>query len=117
MLNKGVLVELNKEQLKELGGYKKGECFILNDFSETILLLKPENGKKHEYFIPALEKNNPNLPHISFAIYAFLRQEGKNRTELIITQEGTGQHSFFVGDSIHKVYETLSEIIKLNLCK
>lgn len=112
-INKGVLVELNREQLKQLGAYKKGSCFILEDLSETILFLKPEKAKKHEYFIPSLQTSL--LQHLSYAIYAFLHQEGKDRTMLLITDDKSGVHEFFVGEDIYSVYGKLSDIVKLNL--
>lgn len=112
-MNKGVLVELNKEQLKGLGEYKNGYCFVLEDLSETILFLKPKNGKKHEYFIPSLHRSL--LQNLSYAIYAFLRQEGKNRTKLVITDERTGIHEFFAGDSIFDIGREIDSILIGNL--
>lgn len=113
MANRGVLVELKKEQLQDLGEFKNGCSFIPTDFSETILFLKPKDGKKHEYFIPSLHKSN--LQNLSDAIYTFLRQEGKNRTKLTITDERSGIHDFFVGDSIFDVGRKICSILIGNL--
>lgn len=133
---KGLLVDLEKTQLQELykqllkiheehqeygqykklqemGGYGKGCCFILADFSETIMFLKPKNGKKHEYFIPSLQTSH--LHNLSFAICAFLRQEGKNRTKLVIADERTGKQEFLVEDSIHTVGRKICKILICNL--
>lgn len=115
MNKKGVLVDLNKAQLRGLGEFKKGSCFILRDFSETILFLKPEKAKKHEYVIPSLQTSL--FSHLAYAIYLFLHQEGKNRTRLLITEERTGVHEFFFGDDIHEVYRKLTRIGDLNLCR
>lgn len=111
---KGVLVDLDNTQLQELGEFKKGCCFILKDSpSEDIMFLKPKDGKKHEYTIPSLQTSL--LQHISDAIQAFLKQEGKNRTCLIITDDKAGVYKFFTEDSIFEIGRKISNIRVANL--
>lgn len=103
----GIMIEISKKDLKkidkEIGKYKRGFCYIPEDLSGTVLLLKHENAAKHEYFVPNLSTSIA-LPMVH-AIFEFLRQEEKRKKVII------GGCEFLVEDSMYEIRKKLINII------
>lgn len=105
-----------KELKEEFLGFKKGYKVTFKDpTAKDILLLKPKDAKKHEYFIPEYSLHIAPLQHICDAIQTFLKQEGKDRTKITITDEKAGVYDFFVADHIHAIGREISKIRVSNL--
>ena len=96
----GIFVEIEKEELKKLNKkFLRGFCYISEDL-QTVLLIKPENAKKHEYVIPGLDE--AVLPPIANAIFEFLQQKKEKREEVIINK-----CHYLAEDSIHEIRKKL----------
>ncbi len=114
MKKEGVLLELDKKQLKELGEYQKGYAYISKDFSYTVLFFKPIiKSKHHVYYVP----NYDVLPAevLCFAIFALLHEEGKNRSKVVIKQERTGIDEFYFSETVQEIYIKICQFRAINL--